>query len=239
MANRAALLLSPAPHPDAEPDAAGQARLAYSGAYATPPFWYAALDEAALEGWEARWQRLTVEAPAEEDYDAATLWLPWPAAEARLRAAAEGARARGEPWAEAFDHWRQALSARAARDRARWLGLALAQIFALHEEPAAMLAEARAGIALFAGHGPDPRWIEWPEDPRRLGGDAEAPEGGPAPARAAAGRRPLRPLLLHLPGAALIAYGLWEVSRSPWLTAGGGLLLLYGLWRLHGPGRVA
>ncbi|WBV45201.1 hypothetical protein [Pseudoroseomonas cervicalis] len=231
MANRAALLLSPAP----PPDAVREARPAYGADYVTPPFWYAALDEAALDGWEACWQRLAAEAPAEEDYAAAILWLPWPAAEARLRAAAEAARARGEPWAAAFEAWRQALSALAARDRVRWLGLELMQIFAMHEEPAAMLAEARAGIALFAGRGQDPRWIELPEDPLRLGGRPEAIGQDPPPPAAPGPRPVLRPLL-HLLWAALITYGIWAMSGTAWVTAGIGLLLLYGLWRLHGPG---
>ncbi|WP_419898980.1 hypothetical protein [Roseomonas sp. USHLN139] len=100
MGNRAALILCSGARPGQ-----GRAELAYGTNNYTAPFWYAALAEADLAGWEARWQRLTAADPSPEDYDAATLWLPWPAAEARLAAAAARAAAEAPPWGPRFIAW--------------------------------------------------------------------------------------------------------------------------------------
>ncbi|ONG50241.1 hypothetical protein BKE38_18850 [Pseudoroseomonas deserti] len=224
MGNRAALILSSGATP-----AQGVPDLAYGTNNYTAPFWYAALSEADLEGWEACWQKLTAEEPAPEDYDAATLWLPWPDAEARLVAAATRAEAEAPPWGARFIAWQNALRALATEKKARWLGLELTEIFAFHEEPATMVAEARDGLRAF--HGAAPMRLEMPDNPEHLGGypDSPALRGVEAPPRPVAPPQRHWCELKHLPASLLIIIGIWIITTSVLATLAAALVILGGL----------
>jgi hypothetical protein len=225
MGNRARLILAKGP-------AGSGGDLAYETNNDIAPFWFAALAEADLVGWEARWQALTVEEPAEDAYAAAILWLPWPRAEARLMAAAARVAAAAPPWAGHFAAWTAALRAEAARQDAAWLAIDLVEIFAFHEEPAEMLREARAGIAVF--HGTAPMILERDDDPVHLGGYPMASPKPPSPARSSAAGRPARAWRagwrewMALPGALLIGFGIWDLTGSALATGAAAAVMVWG-----------
>jgi len=233
MGNRSALILSASTPPATDQTLS----FAFEGNNFVPLFWFAAFPAEAVEGWEAVWHAHLAAMERQEGYPDTTLWTPWPEARERLAALAAylNQMHRKPGWAPLFHNWHNALLTLAEARQAQWLGMELREIFAFHEDPAAMVSDTLAGIGLWQGI-PE---LPTPEHPRELSGDPSdsitatyfSAEPEP-PARAGFRFRRLKLNdWLMIPAMAVIVLGVWIYTQSLALTALALAVVAFGFYR--------